>query len=94
VTRSLSGLWAAIDAGLGITVRTAESVPKHLTVLGPAPQLPPLPSAYLSLSGAGRPLSMASERLRSILLETMPLKLRMLTPDGSTPLALDVELEA
>jgi DNA-binding transcriptional LysR family regulator len=94
VTRSLSGLWAAIDAGLGITVRTAESVPAHLKVLEPALNFPPLPSAYLSLSSAGRPLSMASERLRDILLETMPPKLRMLAHNADPSFATDAELEA
>src|SRR5579872_2595203 len=47
---SLSGLWAAIDAGLGITVRTTANVPARLTVLDESAKLPKLPSAYLCLT--------------------------------------------
>lgn len=37
---SLSGIWAAVGAGLGITVRTHAGMPKHLCVLSGLPQLP------------------------------------------------------
>lgn len=37
---SLSGIWAAVGAGLGITVRTQIGLPKHLRVLNGLPQLP------------------------------------------------------
>jgi DNA-binding transcriptional LysR family regulator len=67
---SLAGLWAAVDAGLGITVRTAVSAPRHLTDVGEQFRLPKLPSAELSLHDAGR--SPASARLRDILYETLP----------------------
>jgi DNA-binding transcriptional LysR family regulator len=71
-TPSLSGLWAAVDAGLGITVRTAASVPDNLIVLNGGAELPPLPMAHLFLSSAGRELSPAAARFREILTETIP----------------------
>jgi DNA-binding transcriptional LysR family regulator len=47
---SLSGLWAATAAGLGITVRTPAGLPSHLKMLDPAQvQLPTLPSLGLRL---------------------------------------------
>jgi DNA-binding transcriptional LysR family regulator len=73
---SLSGLWAAIDAGLGITVRTTANVPARLAVLDERAKLPTLPSAYLCLSSAGRILSPAAARLRDILVETLPVNLQ------------------
>jgi DNA-binding transcriptional LysR family regulator len=75
-TPSLSGLWAAVDAGLGITVRTPASAPDHLAVLNENAELPSLPMAHLFLSSAGRELSPASVRFRDILTETLPAVLR------------------
>jgi DNA-binding transcriptional LysR family regulator len=46
---SLSGLWAAAVAGLGVTVRTALGLPSPLTVLGKSSGLPKLPQIALSL---------------------------------------------
>jgi DNA-binding transcriptional LysR family regulator len=74
---SLSGLWAAIGAGLGITVRTAASVPAHLKLLDKKAKLPALPSVYLCLNDAGRALTPAATRLRDVLLETLPPNLRV-----------------
>jgi DNA-binding transcriptional LysR family regulator len=73
---SLSGLWAAIDAGLGITVRTAASVPSNLVAIGERAKLPALPPVHLCLHSAGRVLPPAALRLRDILLETLPVNLR------------------
>ncbi len=72
---SLTGLWAALDADLGITVRTAASAPAHLVDVGDRLGLPPLPSVALCLCSAGRPLTPAAARLRDILLETLPVEL-------------------
>jgi DNA-binding transcriptional LysR family regulator len=69
---SLAGLWAAVDAGLGITVRTSISAPPHLVNVGNRLHLPKLPTVKLSLHSAGRALTPASARLRDILLETLP----------------------
>jgi len=72
---SLAGLWAAADAGLGITLRTAASKPAHLRVLDQRSGLPPLPVTDLSLHHAGRVLSPATQRLKDILRETLPANL-------------------
>ena len=69
---SLAGLWAAVDAGLGIAVRTSISAPPHLANVGNRLRLPKLPSVELRLHSAGRTLTPASARLREILLETLP----------------------
>jgi DNA-binding transcriptional LysR family regulator len=69
---SLAGLWAAVDAGLGIAVRTEASVPGHLRVLDGRSGLPSLPNVNLCLCSAGRPLTPAVMRLKAILLETLP----------------------
>jgi DNA-binding transcriptional LysR family regulator len=42
---SLSGLWAAVEAGLGITIRTPLGLPPTLAPLDAWPALPRLPSA-------------------------------------------------
>lgn len=69
---SLSGLWAAAEGGLGITVRTTVSMPKALTALDPnitgLPQLPVIP---LVLHRAEASPSPAVARLTDILLETI-----------------------
>lgn len=46
---SLAGLWAAVDAGLGVTVRTAASMPAHLKGIGRVAALPILPAVRLAL---------------------------------------------
>ncbi|MGO8918802.1 MAG: LysR substrate-binding domain-containing protein [Stellaceae bacterium] len=77
---SLSGLWAAVDAGLGVTVRTAPSRPPHLAVLDASAGWPDLPLTDLSLHNAGRSLSPATSRLKDILLETVPASLAAAAP--------------
>jgi DNA-binding transcriptional LysR family regulator len=68
---SLAGLWAAVDAGLGITVRTPFGLPKHFAVLGEAQGLPKLRDIDLGLHLASRSPSPAVARLRDILVETL-----------------------
>lgn len=69
---SLSGLWAAAEAGLGVTPRTRVSLPPNLTALDPrATGLPPLPTAPLSLHRAEADPSAAVQRLTTIVLETV-----------------------
>ena len=75
-TPSVSGLWAAVNAGLGITVRSAASVPSGLVALDASAELPALPSVHLFLSSAGRELSPSAARLKDVLLETLPADLR------------------
>ncbi|MDB6102275.1 MAG: regulatory protein, partial [Gammaproteobacteria bacterium] len=69
---SLSGLWAAAEAGLGITLRTAISMPKTLSALNPVEAgLPCLPSISLTLHRANEEPNAAVGRLTDILLETI-----------------------
>jgi DNA-binding transcriptional LysR family regulator len=69
---SLAGLWAAVEAGLGISPRTTAHLPDWLKVLGKAYKLPKLPSIDLSLCDLGRPLMPAAVRLKEILTDTIP----------------------
>lgn len=71
-SESLAGIWAAVGAGLGLTVRTALGLPGHLAVLDGRSGLPDLPSVELCLHDGGRPLSPAALRLKAILLDTLP----------------------
>ncbi|REE93404.1 LysR substrate-binding domain-containing protein [Cupriavidus plantarum] len=69
---SLSGLWAAAEAGLGVTPRTTVSLPGTLTALDPSMAgLPPLPTAPLSLHRAEADPGAAVQRLTTIVLETV-----------------------
>jgi DNA-binding transcriptional LysR family regulator len=69
---SLSGLWAAAGAGLGVTLRTSVGMPKALAVLDPGRSgLPPLPSIALSLHTAEAQPPAAAARLADILRETI-----------------------
>jgi DNA-binding transcriptional LysR family regulator len=70
---SLSGLWAAAAAGLGVTVRTPLGLPSPLTVLGKSNVLPKLPQIALSLYTAQPEPPQAVARLREILIEELPL---------------------
>ena len=69
---SLSGLWAAAAAGLGLTIRTALGLPAPLALLDRASGLPKLPQVELSLYAAKASPSQAVARLREILLDELP----------------------
>jgi DNA-binding transcriptional LysR family regulator len=69
---SLAGLWAATEAGLGVTLRTAISLPPSLTVLKPSSSgLPVLPKVQLTLCRKRWDVSAAVKRLSEILRETI-----------------------
>jgi DNA-binding transcriptional LysR family regulator len=69
---SVTGLWAAAEAGLGITVRTRIGMPKTLVVLDPhSTGLPPLPKISLVLHRAELQPAAAVARLAAILRETI-----------------------
>jgi len=70
---SLHGLWAAVEAGLGVTLRTAVGLPAGVIVLDDKVGLPPAPATALKLClhDGGRPLEPALQRLRSIIIETL-----------------------
>jgi DNA-binding transcriptional LysR family regulator len=67
----LSGLWAAVAAGIGVSLRTQASAPPSLRVLGPESGLPPLPAISLLLVDSPTDAtSPARDRFKEILLET------------------------
>lgn len=68
---SLAGLWAAVQAGLGLTVRSAVGLPAGLRVLPPTTGLPPLPRIQVFLRTAPDPVPVVAQRLREVLLETV-----------------------
>jgi DNA-binding transcriptional LysR family regulator len=68
---SLSGLWAAAAAGLGVTIRTALALPARLAILDRSSGLPKLPQIELSLCAAKTNPSQAVARLREILLDEL-----------------------
>ena len=70
---SLSGLWAAVEAGLGITLRTAIGLPPGVRVLGQEAGLPSLQAGTLEvcLHDGGRSIEPALARLRSIIADTL-----------------------
>ncbi|WP_027170618.1 LysR substrate-binding domain-containing protein [Methylobacterium sp. 10] len=75
-SQGLAGLWAAVSAGLGLTVRTAHGLPASLMALDPADSgLPRLPSLSLRLLKDAAESDPAVERLASLLTEVMSLAL-------------------
>jgi DNA-binding transcriptional LysR family regulator len=69
---SLAGLWAAVEAGLGVTPRTRQAVPARLGILPGGDDLPELDAiAGLSLHAAGGATTPAVARLREALIETI-----------------------
>jgi DNA-binding transcriptional LysR family regulator len=71
---SLHGLWAAVEAGLGVTLRTPAGLPPGVRALGPESGLPMLSDAprRLCLHDGGRTLAPAAARLAAIIVETVP----------------------
>lgn len=67
---SLSGVWAAVAAGLGVTVRTSVGMPAGVRLLEPS-TLPPLPHIGLSLLQSEAQLNPVAQRLREIVLEAV-----------------------
>jgi DNA-binding transcriptional LysR family regulator len=69
---SLSGIWAAVAAGLGIAVRTEIGLPRNLRALDPAIiTLPSLPTLGLSLHRTEAKADTAVQRLWDIILRTL-----------------------
>jgi DNA-binding transcriptional LysR family regulator len=68
---SLAGIWAAVAAGLGVTVRTGLGLPDDVRVLGTDTGLPALPEIRLALlRGAATPTA-ACERMRTLIRENV-----------------------
>jgi DNA-binding transcriptional LysR family regulator len=70
VSPSLGGIWAAVEAGLGVTLRTTAGLPRDLTSISGLPALvqPPL---SLTIHDGGRTLSPAAVRLADIVVTTL-----------------------
>lgn len=68
---SLGGLWAAAQAGIGITLRSDVSIPPGLADVGAALGLPKLPSIDLCLSQGEKALTPAAARLKEVILEVL-----------------------
>ncbi len=69
---SLGGLWAATQAGLGVTVRTTAGLPKDLVALSDG--WPPLPSIALRLhrAGAGPAVDRLADVVREAVATALP----------------------
>ena len=67
---SLAGLWAAVDAGLGISVRTPAGLPAHLSILRETSGLPKLPTVMLAMHVSAT-LPPAGGQLRDVLIESL-----------------------
>jgi DNA-binding transcriptional LysR family regulator len=66
---NLPGLWAAVGAGLGITVRTPIGIPAGVETLSEG--LPVLNPVELLLIGSDRPPSPAADRFRAIVTDLL-----------------------
>ena len=77
-SQSLAGIWAAVDAGLGVTVRTPIGVPRGLRVIDPRAAkpagLPALPSTTLWLLDALEPASPLIAELRTLLIRSIAVR--------------------
>jgi DNA-binding transcriptional LysR family regulator len=67
---SLSGLWAAVSAGLGVTVRTELATPPRVVPLRSS-RLPALPPLAFGVEVAGEPPARSVEELRAVLAEIL-----------------------
>lgn len=70
-SRSLSGIRAAVSAGLAVTVVTASTLSPDMHVLGPEQGFPPLPEVEIALHLSREPLPEPARLLASFLKETL-----------------------
>lgn len=71
-SQSLSGLWAAVSAGLGVTIRTPYGIPSTALVLDAAATgLPRLPKISLSLRTASAQSEPVVGYMEAVLFETL-----------------------
>lgn len=80
---SLSGVWAAVAAGLGVTVRTRVGLPNSVRIIRPEESgLPALPSMKLAMHRADAEQTPACRRLQAIMLESIGNLRREFQPVG------------
>lgn len=71
-TTSLSGVWAAVTAGLGVTVRTLDAMPRHLRVLDPVDfDLPALDPIEIAFHGSPASEAGAGGAFKTLLLDAL-----------------------
>jgi DNA-binding transcriptional LysR family regulator len=70
-SQNLLGQWAAVKAGLGISVRLLASIPQDLVALGPADGLPALGTVPLTLHSTNQ-TSAGARDLQDLLLKMLP----------------------
>lgn len=70
-SQSLSGIWAAVGAGLGVTVRTPVGVPRGLEVVAPSARPPVLPAIALWLHESPTAASPLIAELRALLVQSI-----------------------
>jgi DNA-binding transcriptional LysR family regulator len=69
VTASLQSLWAGVEAGLGITLRTSAGIPPSLVRLDESHGLPPLPVVELCLHSGGHAANPATSQLERVVID-------------------------
>lgn len=77
-SESIAALWAAVRAGLGVTVRPPIGMPSGLRRVPAAWRLPPLGTALMSLHFAPGGLPSAGARLADVLERHLQMRLRAL----------------
>jgi DNA-binding transcriptional LysR family regulator len=81
---SLSGTWAAVEAGLGVTVRTPLGVPKGLTMNDRITGLRPLPAIQLYMLCRQNEKSAVVSLLRNLLSDTLQRSIGLLGGNGES----------
>jgi DNA-binding transcriptional LysR family regulator len=71
VSPSLAGAWAAVEAGLGLSVRTRIGLPRNLTAVHSLPGTRKLPSVDIMALEHQSPATPVVSRLRDLFVETL-----------------------
>ena len=71
VSPSLAGSWAAVEAGLGLSVRTQIGLPRNLTAVRSLPGTRKLPSVDITVLEHQSPAPPVVSRLRDLFVETL-----------------------
>ena len=71
---SVSAIWAAAEAGLGVTARTSIHVPRSLAAVGPSEGLPTLGDVGLFLRRASGPVRPVVAHLEGLVRDTVEIK--------------------
>ncbi|MGV6876311.1 LysR substrate-binding domain-containing protein [Pseudochelatococcus sp. B33] len=80
-SQSLASLWAAVRAGLGITIRTSEGVPPGMRILDPEQySLPPLGETNLCLQASSVTSPLVEQFIVSLKEQVLPLPVKTKLP--------------